>query len=108
MPSQNWTPTFSDALPDPQPITFFELLPQNFYIKAERAVRPHTGAAPIVTVSVSKVGNSDVDTNTLNEGDPPIYLSGNTCNGFCVASARQPGETVQVDVTVTWQANPFG
>jgi len=107
MPSQNWVPTFSDGDSTPKTITFFELLPQNFYIKIERSATTHIGAAPVVTVSVSKAGNSDVDTNAINENDPALYVSGNTCNGLCTANARQPGETVQADVTVTWQPDPF-
>jgi hypothetical protein len=88
MPTQKWTPAFSDADPDSKTFTFFELLPQNFYIKVERAATSHTASAPIVTISVSKLGNSDIDTNTINEGNPALFLSGNTCNGYSANDAR--------------------
>jgi hypothetical protein len=100
MPVIPWTDTFSDAKPDPISKLFFDGTTKQTFTLA-RNPTSHSSPAPRVTIAILKTGTSTPESYELTEGDTQV-VEGVQCTGFAVASGRQPGETVSIDVSVTW------
>jgi hypothetical protein len=100
MPVVPWTPAFSDADPGLKTKLFFDGSEKKSF-SISRTAKPHQGAAPTVTFTILRKGTSLPDTYDLPEGDTQ-YLEGVQCVATANASARKKGETVTIDVAVTW------
>jgi hypothetical protein len=100
MPVVSWIAHFSDADPGPKSRLFFDGSEKKSFSVA-RTRKPHQGAAPAVSMAVLRKGTSLPDSYDVPEENTQ-YLEGVQCTGFANAPARRPGETVTIDVAVTW------